>query len=230
MNPTQDDLAYVISVAHSLESQGYFEKARKGDQKACSLFAKLTAYTANPEGDEDGYGWLSKSPGETQVDGYAEDAVCFTNDASSLQNAVDLINGAGASGASIGGAIKQRRESNKWVKPQALSPADLGYLLSGGLPHPPQPPTPTPVVPGREEALDEMNYLDAYYKSPEGLQRENGLSLAGKPDFLGIAAWYLDVYQQARIHGKTREEARAAYVSDIRHSDEWKQKHPGETP
>lgn len=93
---------------------------------------------------------------------------------------------------------------------------------------PPQPVI--PVVPGREEALDEMKWLDGYYASPEGLQRPNGLSLNGTPDFEGIAAWYLDVYQQARIHGKSRADARAAYVSDIRHSSEWQAKHPGETP
>lgn len=101
---------------------------------------------------------------------------------------------------------------------------------TGSVTLPPIPPQPAPVVPGREEALDEMNWLDWYYTAPEGLQRPNGLSLNGKPDFLGIAAWYLDVYQQERIKGKSRADARAKYVSDIRHSDEWKQKHPGETP
>jgi len=84
--------------------------------------------------------------------------------------------------------------------------------------------------PGREEALDEMNWLDGYYASPEGLQRPNGLSLAGKPDFEGIAAWYLDVYQRERMAGKSRTDARAAYVTQIRHSAEWQAKHPGVTP
>lgn len=108
------------------------------------------------------------------------------------------------------------RPNNPWVQRSGTVPVPI-------------PPT-VPVVPGREEALDEMNWLDAYYKSPEGLQRPNGLSLNGKPDFEGIAAWYLDVYQKERIKGRNRADARATYVNDIRHSDEWKQKHPGETP
>lgn len=91
-------------------------------------------------------------------------------------------------------------------------------------------PAPVPVVPGREEALFEMQWLDGYYRSQEGLQRPQGLSLHGSPDFEGIAAWYLDVYQKERMAGKSPTDARAAYVNQIRHSDEWKAKHPGETP
>lgn len=93
-------------------------------------------------------------------------------------------------------------------------------------------PTPPPLIlpPGRDEALDEMNWLDAYYASPEGLQRPNGLSLNGKPDFEGVAAWYIDVYQRRRMAGQSRADARAAYVNEIRHSAEWRAKHPGETP
>jgi hypothetical protein len=91
---------------------------------------------------------------------------------------------------------------------------------------PAPPPVAVPVVPGREEALDELTWLDNFYKAPDGLQRPNGLSLDGKPDFLGIAAWYLDVYQRERVNGKSRAEARAAYVNQIKGSDEWKAKHP----
>lgn len=99
----------------------------------------------------------------------------------------------------------------------------------GAIPVPPQPPMPTQ-PPGREEALDEMRELDRYYASPEGLQRPNGLSLNGKPDFEGIAAWYLDIYQRERMAGRSRADARTACVSAIRHTGEWKAKHPGETP
>ena len=104
------------------------------------------------------------------------------------------------------------------------SGAHVDPATVGTAPAPAQPP------PGREEALDELNYLDHYYAAPEGLQRANGLSLNGKPDFEGIAAWYLDVYQVQRMSGKSRADARAAYVSQIRHSQEWQAKHPGETP
>lgn len=100
-------------------------------------------------------------------------------------------------------------------------------------------PTPNPVpppathagsLPGREEALDELNFLDRYYHSREGLDRQQGLSIAGAPDFEGVAAWYLDVYQNERLKGASREQARAAYIKNIRNSNEWKSKHPGETP
>lgn len=111
-------------------------------------------------------------------------------------------------------------------------PADFAEPLAYGtpIPEPPVPQPPSGVVPGREEALDEMKWLDGYYAAPEGLQRPNGLSLNGKPDFEGLAAWYLDIYQNERLKGRTREEARAAYVKLIRHSGEWQGKHPGVTP
>jgi len=133
---------------------------------------------------------------------------------------VDVIVGAGGTNPQPGWTVFTTavEGSGAWVTPG-----------TGTIP-PPQPPAVVPVVPGREEALDEMTWLDAYYAAPEGLQRPNGLSLNGKPDFEGIAAWYLDIYQQERIKGKNRADARAAYVTQIRHSDEWKQKHPGETP
>ena len=84
--------------------------------------------------------------------------------------------------------------------------------------------------PGREEALDELKWLDGFYQAPEGLQRPQGLSLNGKPDFEGVAAWYLDVYQRERMAMKSRADARAAYVTLIRQSAEWRAKHQGETP
>lgn len=231
MSIDQDTLNRAIAAAKSLEAQGYFEKARQGDQKAASLFARHTAYTLNPSGDPDDYGCLSKSPGESQVDGFAEDAICYTDDPADRQNVVDLINGAGAPNASIGGSVKERRENNKWVRPQALSVEQMTYLRSGGMPPQPQPPMPTQ-PPGREEALDELNWLHRYYQAPEGLQRPDGLWRPdlGTPDFEGIAAWYLDVYQRDRMAMKSRADSRANYVNQIRHSDEWKRKHPGEIP
>src|SRR5439155_19491468 len=36
----------------------------------------------------------------------------------------------------------------------------------------------------RNEFLDVMQRLDAFYAAPEGLQRPNGLSISGGPDFL----------------------------------------------
>ena len=215
---TEAQLNRAVAAAKVRERQGYFGKVKAGDQRAAALFAQLLANDLNPLFDLADYGRLTKQPGDAQVDGYAEDAIVFGSNPADLMNVVDLIVGAGAPGASIGGAIKPRRPTNLWAAPKPLTAEEMAYL---GLPAMP---------PGREEALDEMNWLDGYYASPEGLQRPNGLSLAGKPDFEGIAAWYLDVYQRERMKGKNRADARAVYVNDIRHSAEWRIKHPGENP
>lgn len=102
-------------------------------------------------------------------------------------------------------------------------------------PTPTPPPSPPPVVvqpvlPGRAEMMHEGEWLDHYYASSAGLQRPEGLSKGGRPDWEGVGAWLFDVYLAARVAGKTREQARAEYVSKIRHSNEWREKHPGEQP
>lgn len=152
MGVTQDDLDRALVVAQRLEAQGFFEKARAGSQKAASLFARLTAFELNPKGDPDGFGCLSKSPGEIQVDGFAEDAIVFSNDPAELSNVVDLITGAGAAGASIPSryGVKARRANNVWIKPEPLSPTQLLFLRPSG--QPPTPPIPPPAqYPGYEE-------------------------------------------------------------------------------
>jgi len=119
----------------------------------------------------------------------------------------------------------------RWHNPPMPQSGAPGVPMPGPGPTPPtQPPTHAGRLPGRDEALNELEFLDSYYRSREGLDRQQGLSLAGAPDFEGVAAWYLDVYQNARLAGASREEARAAYIRDIRNSNEWKAKHPGETP
>lgn len=140
MSVSNEQLQRAIAAARAREAQGYFARVKAGDQRAASLFARLVANDLNPSGYVNDYGWLSKSPGESQVDGYAEDAICGNADPNDLANVVDLVNGAGAPGASIGGAVKERRSSNKWVKPLQLTTAELDYLLAGGQPIPSHPP------------------------------------------------------------------------------------------
>lgn len=143
MGVSPDQLQRAVSAAKYRESLGYFARVKSGDQRAASLFSRLVAFDLNPDGKTSDYGWLSKSPGETQVDGFAEDAICFSANPNDLENVVDLVIGAGAPGASIGGAVKQRRETNKWVRPHALSAEEIDYLLNGGAEPVPIPPTPT---------------------------------------------------------------------------------------
>ena len=71
-----------------------------------------------------------------------------------------------------------------------------------------------------------MERLDAFYQAPEGLQRADGLSIGGGPDFPGIAAWIFDVYLNARHAGRSVEASWGEVVAAVQASDEWRTKHP----
>ncbi|MBM3807820.1 MAG: hypothetical protein FJW22_06445 [Acidimicrobiia bacterium] len=95
-------------------------------------------------------------------------------------------------------------------------------------------PTRTPLTPNayqaslnfdRTEFLSVMNRLDAFYRAPEGLQRPNGLSLNGGPDFIGIATWIFDVYLAERLRGTSETAAWTLTENAIRSTDEWRRKH-----
>ena len=64
-------------------------------------------------------------------------------------------------------------------------------------------------------------------KSPEGLQRPDGLWIGDHPDFEGISAWQ-EVFWQQTQSGKTDEEAKAEVIRQIEASDEWQRKHEGQ--
>jgi hypothetical protein len=123
-----------IQVLRNLEANGYFEKARNGDHRACGLFARLAAYSLNPSGDPAGWGWLTKVPGQKQVEGYSEDAIVLGNDPNNLHNVVDLIIGAGRSGASLAGSLDGfvvRLPQNVWEAPKPLTDEQMAYLKPG---------------------------------------------------------------------------------------------------
>jgi hypothetical protein len=84
----------------------------------------------------------------------------------------------------------------------------------------------SPLAFERNEFLLTLQRLDAFYAAAEGLQRPNGLSINGAPDFLGIAAWVFDVYLNARLAGQLQDVAWGRVVAAIEATDEWKQKHP----
>jgi hypothetical protein len=77
----------------------------------------------------------------------------------------------------------------------------------------------------RGEFLDVLQRLDGFYRAPEGLQRPNGLSISGGPDFLGIATWVFDVYLNERLSGGSPTVAWTRVVNAIQTTDEWKRKH-----
>ena len=80
----------------------------------------------------------------------------------------------------------------------------------------------------REDLVAAVAFVDEFYRSPEGLQRPEGLWLAEskKIDAEAIGTWVLDVYLRARIAGATDAEARQAIADNIKGSDEWRRKHP----
>jgi len=89
----------------------------------------------------------------------------------------------------------------------------------------PQPSLPTfsPIQLDRGEYLEAMFRLDEAYRTE--LLRPEGLSLGGRPDFAGIAAWIFDVYLNARVGGASQDQAWNAVLAAIRDSDEYRQKH-----
>ncbi|MEQ1879017.1 MAG: hypothetical protein ABL958_20425, partial [Bdellovibrionia bacterium] len=83
---------------------------------------------------------------------------------------------------------------------------------------------------GRQDFLQAMQQLDRFYMSPEGLQRPQGLSIGGRPDFEGIAAWIFDVYLNARNSGDEHAAAWVKVTALIQQTEEWRMKHPGVNP
>lgn len=87
----------------------------------------------------------------------------------------------------------------------------------------------TPVAPRSPVSLDRGEYLDAMHRLQEAyrseLLRPDGLSVGGKPDFLGIAAWIFDVYLNARLGGQPPAQAWFGVLTAIWSSDEYREKH-----
>ena len=79
----------------------------------------------------------------------------------------------------------------------------------------------------RADVMQAAQWLHQYYASDEGLRRADGLwrSDQKQPDFEAIGAWIIDVYLNARVEGKTDEEAKKMITDAIQGSDEWRQVH-----
>jgi len=89
--------------------------------------------------------------------------------------------------------------------------------------------TPSPFVPyvvfDGGEFMSALTRLDQFYAANEGLQRSEGLSINGGPDFLGIATWVFDVYLNNRLRGASPVAAWTLTENAIRATDEWRRKH-----
>jgi hypothetical protein len=79
----------------------------------------------------------------------------------------------------------------------------------------------------RADVMQAAQWLHQYYASPEGLRRSDGLwrSDQKQPDFEAIGAWVIDVYLNARVEGKSDEEAKQLIKDAIQGSDEWRRVH-----
>lgn len=92
------------------------------------------------------------------------------------------------------------------------------------------PVTPRRFTIGRAEALAAMAAINGYYIAPAGLNRANGLSINGRPDFLGLAAWFFDVYVNTRFAGYAEIESRYNVMANITRTEEWRAKNPARQP
>jgi hypothetical protein len=79
----------------------------------------------------------------------------------------------------------------------------------------------------RADVMQAAQWLHQYYASDDGLKRANGLWREDQkqPDFEAFGAWIIDVYLNARVEGKSDEEAKQLIRSAIQGSDEWKRVH-----
>lgn len=79
----------------------------------------------------------------------------------------------------------------------------------------------------RSNVLQAAQWLHEFYKSDAGLRRADGLWRADQkqPDFEALGAWIFDVYLNARVEGKSEEEARKLIMDAIQGSDEWRRVH-----
>lgn len=78
----------------------------------------------------------------------------------------------------------------------------------------------------RPEVMEAGNWLHAFYQSPEGFGRPQGLCAGGRPDFDAISRWLLDVYLRERFAGVSDEAARRKVVQNIQETEQWKSAHP----
>ena len=79
----------------------------------------------------------------------------------------------------------------------------------------------------RADVMQAAQWLHQYYASDEGLRRSDGLwrNDQKQPDFEAIGAWIIDVYLNARIEGKSDDEAKKMIRDAIQGSDEWRRVH-----
>lgn len=119
-------------------------------KESCALFTRRVALALNPQGHPGGWGLLTKSPGETQHEGYAVDAIIYGQ----TQQVVDIIGGAEGPNPQPGWLEVGKRDNNHWAKP----------LPVGGSP------SPTPVPDPQQPPSNVQQQIDALKREVETLK------------------------------------------------------------
>lgn len=206
MSVPSEDVKRATDMAHQLEAQGYFAKAKAGDEKGASYFARMVASRVNPTGNSADWGWLKKTGSGFNVDGYADGAIIFGNDPSNRRNVLKIVTQIGSTDPNaiqIGDAVQEHRESDVWASPVPLPDALPAYL--GGSPTPLPPPAPTvPPYAG-----------DAFFTEKVGAPLHADYSAAGQLLNAGSATWFARTIYDI-FAGMTPE------ASVTKHRNEWR--------
>lgn len=115
-------------------------QACKTSKDACGQFTRLAACALA----SDGFGLLTKNPGENQVNGFAVDAIIYK----ATNQVIDIISQNESPNASPGWTEVAKRSGNNWAAPVGCGPIEP--------PPPPPPPQPSEVE-ARLKAIEEVN-------------------------------------------------------------------------
>jgi hypothetical protein len=112
----------------------------KTSKDACGQFTRLAACALAPEG----FGLLTKNPGENQYNGFAVDAIIYKP----TNQVIDIISQNESPNATPGWSEVPKRSGNNWAAPVGCDPVE---------PPLPPPPPPTSEVEARLKAIEDVN-------------------------------------------------------------------------
>lgn len=170
------------------------------------------AVVATLNGIDPNWRHLKKSAAQTNIHRHGEDSALYLFPDGTAK-AVDFVIGSGGSNPTPGWQVD---EITVYAHADGADPDDHGL---GVVAHP------MPKVLPKGDAFARLTALNAFYQAPEGLNRPGGLV---RPDAEGrsvadmeaIAQWFY----QLVIEGVPLVDV----FSQIRRSDEWRGKHPGQ--
>lgn len=220
-----------VEIAHALQRTGYFTRVQTGDERAASLFARLVALKANPTGKTSDFGWLRKTGGGFNVEGFADGAIVFGADPNDRHNVLKIVTQIGTDHAGIGDADQERREEDIWFKPHSLTFEELRYLNSshedgtipGGLPS--MPTTAVADFPPRDLVGRFFNTLNERYRIGGRRDRTVGGNQPLHIDNEGLFVWLSEFMRHYVVDHPTKtaeERYQAAAVDTLSAIDrEW---------